>query len=318
MKKPAKKVSKPVKDKTSYRPRIYISAPLPANMDPIRAALREGVVKMLKARGLAPQEFGISGMPSGWSWDFARSAGVMRHCDGAAILALARYMVPANPVPIPMPTEYNHFEGALAISHAVPTLVIAEDQMNMKGILYRGGGLFILTLAIANAPHWLASGQLFKEPVFKRWMKAVTVERYDVFLGYCSKANALAGSVRGYLEACGFSVMDWTQHFRTGRTIMEEIERAANVCRCGIFLFTPDDPIEGSATATSLPRDNVLLEAGYFTKARGKERVAIVREAGTKMPADLGGVIYLTLEKRSEWKPVAEKLGHFLKDNLTV
>jgi predicted nucleotide-binding protein len=110
--------------------------------------------------------------------------------------------------------------------------------------------------------------------------------------------------------------MDWAEHFRTGRTIMEEIERAANVCRCGIFLFTPDDPIEGSPTATNVPRDNVLLEAGYFTKARGKERVAIVREAGTKMPVDLGGVIYLTLKKRADWLPVAHQLERFLAENL--
>ena len=56
----------------------------------------------------------------------------------------------------------------------------------------------------------------------------------------------------------------------------------------------------------------MLLEAGYFTQARGKERVAIIREAGAKMPADLGGIIYLSLEDRSQTLPVRKQLIKFL------
>lgn len=304
------------KSNRAYRPRIYVSSPLPKHLNPARAGLRRELIKTLKTKRLAPQEFGISGMPQSWAWNFARSAELMRHCDGAVILALARYMVPTNSGPIPMPTEYNHFEGAVAISQSVPTLVIAEDGMNMKGILFEGGGLFILKVPAQLPPGSLTAAKLRQEPVFKDWLKAVTADRFDLFLGYCSKADVLASNIRKYLEKRGFSVLDWSEHFRTGRTIMEEIERAASVCRCGVFLFTPDDPIEGSPTAKNVPRDNVLLEAGYFTRARGKERVAIVREAGTKMPVDLGGVIYLSLTRRADWQSVAKQLHHFLSENL--
>jgi hypothetical protein len=40
--------------------------------------------------------------------------------------------------------------------------------------------------------------------------------------------------------------------------------------------------------------------------AHGASRVVVVKETGTKMPADLGGIIYLTLEDRSEWQDTAK------------
>jgi hypothetical protein len=51
--------------------------------------------------------------------------------------------------------------------------------------------------------------------------------------------------------------------------------------------------LESGSGDEAVPRDNVLFESGYFTHAKGKERVLIVRETGVKMPADLGGDIYV-------------------------
>lgn len=112
----------------------------------------------------------------------------------------------------------------------------------------------------------------------------------------------MASEIRSYLENKNFNVLDWAKDFRpAGATILEEIEKAAHRCRCGVFLFTKDDELEKNARAkasfTAVPRDNVLLEAGYFTQALGKDRVAVVREKDAKMPADLGGIIYLSLKK---------------------
>jgi predicted nucleotide-binding protein len=123
------------------------------------------------------------------------------------------------------------------------------------------------------------------------------------------------------LEGKGFSVLDWARDFRpAGATILEEIERAANRCRCAVFLFTKDDELEKYAQAkasfNAVPRDNVLLEAGYFTQARGKERVAIVREQGAKMPADLGGIIYLSLENKNQLLTVKRRLVTFLTQDV--
>lgn len=114
----------------------------------------------------------------------------------------------------------------------------------------------------------------------------------------------IAASIRAYLESSGLSVLDWARDFRVGRTILEEVERAATLCRCGLFLLTADDPLGGVSTPVAIPRDNVVLETGYFISAHGPERVVVVQEKGTKMPADLGGLIYLSMEDRAQWEAV--------------
>jgi predicted nucleotide-binding protein len=87
-----------------------------------------------------------------------------------------------------------------------------------------------------------------------------------------------------------------------------------------VFLFTKDDeleaPAKGKASVDAIPRDNVLLEAGYFTQALGKQRVVIIREKGAKMPADLGGIIYLSLEKRDQLLGIKRDLRNFLQEAL--
>jgi predicted nucleotide-binding protein len=142
----------------------------------------------------------------------------------------------------------------------------------------------------------------------QEWLQRVR-SRYDVFFGYCSKASQIAQNIKKFLEDGGLRVLDWATAFRPGRTIMEEVKRAATVSRCGLFLFTADDPVEGSQTATAIPRDNVLLEAGYFMSAAGGNRTLVVREVGTKMPADLGGIIYLTINDRDDWKIIAQQIA---------
>jgi predicted nucleotide-binding protein len=86
---------------------------------------------------------------------------------------------------------------------------------------------------------------------------------------------------------------------------LQEIEEAAERCSAGIFLFTTDDKLLDEALADkAVPRDNVIFEAGYFINAKGKDHVLIVREAGAKMPADLGGDIYASLEEKSRIGPI--------------
>jgi predicted nucleotide-binding protein len=137
-----------------------------------------------------------------------------------------------------------------------------------------------------------------------KWAERVN-DRRDVFLGYCSKNGAVALKFRSFLEKRDFTVLDWSRDFsKAGATILEEIERAATRCRCAVFLFTKDDEVAKAARRKAnfkaVPRDNVLVEAGYFTRARGKARVAIIRQKGAKMPADFGGVIYLEFARRRD------------------
>ncbi len=259
----------------SYRPRIYIHAPY--RPDPERAKAKHAILAKIRALEFDPQEFDVSGIPKGDAWSFGRAIEVMRQCDGALILALMRRMESDGETATPAPSEYRHFEGALALACNLPTIVIAEEGMKMRGILTQLGGSFVLQVPMQNAAAWLASDSLESEPPFEKWVERVKA-RYDVFFGYCSKADELARNIKKFLQESGLCVLDWATDFRPGCTIMDEIARATATCRCGLFLFTADDPVEGNATRTAIPRDNVLLEAGYFMSAHTARRMVVVRE----------------------------------------
>ena len=314
------------------KPRIFVSVPDDRHLAGKRIGLKQSILRFIakqgfEVAGFEPEQFGVGLAPHREGWTVERATKLIRQCDGALILGLARTrldvphqvfdgvkMVATEAVLLPTP--YNHLEGAIAISHQMPLLILVEAGMDRAGIF--ASGIKPATIPAEADEKWVASGAFRGH--FDAWAKEVK-ERRHVFLGYCSKANSAAASIRKYLEDKGFTVLDWSTHFKTaGASILEEIERAATRCRCAVFLFTKDDEVAKKAKAKAsdeaIPRDNVLLEAGYFTQARGKERVAIVREKGAKMPADLGGIIYLPLESRKKLLPVKQGLVKFLNDAL--
>ena len=80
-------------------------------------------------------------------------------------------------------------------------------------------------------------------------------------------------------------------------------------------MFTKDDVLEGIASVAA-PRDNVIFEAGFFTKSKGKDRVLIIREEGSKFPADLGGDIYAFLPNKEDISSIKQTLLNFLMTRL--
>ena len=65
--------------------------------------------------------------------------------------------------------------------------------------------------------------------------------------------------------------------------------------------------------AVAAPRDNVVFEAGYFIGVKGKRNVLIIRESGSKMPADLGGDIYAALPDRTTIAPIERPVKAFVE-----
>jgi predicted nucleotide-binding protein len=71
-----------------------------------------------------------------------------------------------------------------------------------------------------------------------------------------------------------------------------------------------------SVLLCAVPRGNMIFEAAYFTNAKSDQRVLIIREEGAKMPADVGGQIYLSLKDRSDISTITPDLIRFVKDRL--
>jgi hypothetical protein len=293
--------------------RVFVSVPADNHLGSSQRDIVYSVLQLISSAGFEPQRFLYSGLPASMGWNFQTVDEVMRRCVGAVIFAFPRWTLPEsadpNADPLLLPTEYNHYEGAVANTLRLPTLIIAERGIADRGIAWTGGGKPILFKPPNADASWL------KEETFRHrftlWLDQLK-ERHDVFLGYCSKARDTANSINLFLTKLGVSILDWAD-FTAGGNILDEIERASAICSSGIFLFTQDDLLDEAPGDRAAPRDNVVFEAGYFTLAKGRERVLIVREQGTRMPADVGGNIYLPLANRRDISTIESQLRSFVE-----
>jgi CAP12/Pycsar effector protein, TIR domain len=296
--------------------RIYISAPRDSNLNQEQLELKNAVVEAIEGEGFEPQEFLVRGIPTRMPWTFEAAEKVMSRCQGVAVLAFARWLAaPAKaeerPANTYLPSAYSHFEGALAFTRRLPRLVITDQRVRTDGIMLMTEGPVIFWPAGAGAA---GTSEAWFGDQLNSWAAEVRA-RPHVFLGYCSEARSTATELTLFMEReLGLHVRNYAMDFRAGPTIYDQIEEAARLCACGIFLFTKDDPLQGTEGAA--PRDNVVFEAGFFLRANGKERVAVIREEGAKMPADLGGNVYIELKDRRDVAPIHWQLQRFLESAL--
>ena len=302
------------------KPRVYVSCP--ARLSPEHRLVKESILKALSEAGIEPHEFAVSGLPvtEDINWSFKSADELMQRCQGALILAFTRHecMIQRDEngrrweERIPMPSEYAHFEGALAVSNELPVFIVADQDARSAGITYTGGGKFLNYIPPEDVPGWLGS-EAFKSKL-SSWIQDVK-SHSNVFFGYCSQAKPTADALLNYLRHdLGVPVIDWSMDFRSGNTIMSEIQEAIRMSRAGIFLFTRDDLLEDPKLA--VPRDNVVFEAGYCLHAKGVQRTLIIVEQGTKVPADLGGSIYIPLARRDDISTIETSLRRALERNL--
>lgn len=292
--------------------RIFVSATSDRSLDPRRKSVKAAIVRRLREAGYAPQAFWELGVAEDLSWNFANVDQVMRQCVGAVVIGFPRWVLSYGGESARLVGEYHHFEGAVALTLGLPTLLIAERGVENRGVMWEGGGQVITYLPDDATADWV-DGEGFSRR-FAGWQRELG-QRRDVFLGYCGRSRGLAAQVQLVLQRNGATVLDWAVDFRGGASILGEIERARSMCTCGIFLFTEDDPLEGVADGAA-PRDNVVFEAGHFIASKGPARCLIIREGGAKMPADLGGSIYVPLARGADVDTIESRLVRFLEKNL--
>lgn len=300
--------------------RIFVSLPNPDRLDPRRRAIQDAILARVRAKGFEIEAFMLHGAAARRAWSLDAVAEVMRGCVGALIIGFPRWQriaehgtVTTPPATLPMASEYAQVEGAMARALGLSSLFVVEVGLADRGALSPQGGQVLLFVPPDADTTFLASEPFARR--FDAWAGELA-ERRDVFLGYSSGARTTAQALNLFLSArLGLRVLDWALDFAAGGMILDEIAAAAQRCTGGIFLFTQDDALEGSAHRAA-PRDNVVFEAGYFAAARGHERVLIIREEGAKMPADLGGNIYLPLANRHDIAPIESAIRDFVEKRL--
>jgi hypothetical protein len=240
--------------------RVFVSATADMHLDDRRRDFKAAVLRKVRLAGYEPQEFFESGLPANLSWSFENVDGVMRQCVGAMVFGFPRWTI-SDPSPEPRVVgEYNHYEGAVALTLGLPVLLLKEMGVMDRGIVWDGGGKAITYVPQTADEMWADSPQFVRR--FDGWLGELEA-RKDIFLGYCSNSVGIAAQIQLRLERLGASVLNWAMDFRAGGSILSEIEKARAACSCGIFLFSEDDPLEGTP-GVAAPRDNVVFEAGYL------------------------------------------------------
>lgn len=298
----------------SFKRRVFISFVNPELLDNGRQALQTQVIKKIEQLGLQPEMFFHSGTAAAMAWSLQNAIDIMRRCVGAVVIAFPRWeIIEPNNNKYLLASEYAQIEGAIATTLKLPLLILAERGIVDRGITWTGAGHQILYIHSDATTDWLEK-DAFRQR-FGVWSDQVA-ERSDIFLGYSSKARSTAQAVHLFLtERLGLRVRNWEIDFAAAGIIIDEIETASRLCSGGIFLFTKDDILEGNEMKAA-PRDNVVFEAGYFAASKGRDRVLIIREEGAKMPADLGGNIYLSLADRNDIRPVESAIRDFVERRL--
>jgi predicted nucleotide-binding protein len=95
------------------------------------------------------------------------------------------------------------------------------------------------------------------------------------------------------------------------KTFLELIEQYAKV-GFAVVLLTADDlgRAKTDQRPKKRPRQNVILELGYFLAKLGRNRVCSLFEPGVEMPTDYQAVKYLELDRAGNWrKRLAEEIA---------
>jgi hypothetical protein len=277
-------------------------------------ATKWAIVSRIEQLGYTTEVFfdprGTTSISASQAWTASECEDVMRHCDGCALLGFPRWRLTQDGQPFWLPTDFNHYEGALAHTMHLPLLVLVQDGVEPRGVFDRSYKGYIGKIPKLPTPAWLDTNG-FEVP-FKYFRQHLSARR-DVFLGYSSTSSGTAAQIRNHLiRDLNLTVLDWALYFDAATTILSQIEEASKRCGAGIFLFTKDDSLaDGNGDESAVPRDNVVFEAGYFIAQKGKSRVLIVLQKGAKMPADLGGDIYASLSDKADIQPIHTILRKF-------
>jgi predicted nucleotide-binding protein len=103
--------------------------------------------------------------------------------------------------------------------------------------------------------------------------------------------------VARYLERLRLEPVILLEQANKGRTVIEKFEDHADVAYA-LVLFTADDEgrLRGRQELSPRPRQNVVLELGYFFARLGRGHVCVLYERGVERPSDIDGILYVSLD----------------------
>jgi predicted nucleotide-binding protein len=128
--------------------------------------------------------------------------------------------------------------------------------------------------------------------------------RNSVFLVHGHDEGAKHGVAR-FLEQLGVQPVILQEQINRGMTVIEKFEDFASRAGFAVVLMTPDDfgyPAGKEEEKQHRPRQNVVLELGYFAAKLGREKTFVLTKGDVEMPSDVLGLVYEPMDRSEGWK----------------
>ena len=124
----------------------------------------------------------------------------------------------------------------------------------------------------------------------------------EVFVVHGSDDGAKE-TVARFLTKLGLDPIVLHEQPNQGRTIIEKFEQYAKV-GFAVVLLTPDDSCADThqpGSSRPRPRQNVILELGFFLGKLGRDRTCALRKGDVELPSDYNGILYIPMDNEA-WK----------------
>ncbi|MCX7185422.1 MAG: nucleotide-binding protein [Nitrosospira sp.] len=112
-------------------------------------------------------------------------------------------------------------------------------------------------------------------------------------------------SVARFIEQLGVTPVILQEQLNRGMTIIEKFEDFAARAGFAVILMTPDDfgyPVGKEEEKKHRPRQNVVLELGYFAACLGRSKTFVLTKGDIEMPSDVLGLVYASMDNNEGWK----------------
>ncbi|MBS0633711.1 MAG: nucleotide-binding protein [Verrucomicrobia bacterium] len=112
-------------------------------------------------------------------------------------------------------------------------------------------------------------------------------------------------AVARFLEQLGVAPVILQEQINRGLTVIEKFEDFASRAGFAVVLMTPDDygyQAGHEQDRKPRPRQNVVLELGYFAARLGRSKTLVLIKGELEMPSDIMGLIYERLDHGQGWK----------------
>jgi CAP12/Pycsar effector protein, TIR domain len=126
--------------------------------------------------------------------------------------------------------------------------------------------------------------------------------RPSIFIGSSTEGLEIAQVLQAELEREVEGTLWYQGVFGLSQSGLEALEAKVRTFDFAALVLTPDDLVLKRGKPGAMPRDNVLLEAGLFIGALGRQRVFLVscRDDELDLPTDLLGITLAQFNRRED------------------